>query len=238
MVTTPSRKSVYNIHNPVGAKILSRLRLGLSQLTKHKFDHNFETILNPTFSCSLPHEFVSHFSLDCLHSRDNRRSLFNELEKADIDNLGLPDNEITLYFFYMNILIIMQNSNSKIWQAIILNLKRQHLEHFYFSVIKYASDFFKTQKQHVHSKFALSLDSFLSKFLLQPFSVSQAALYLRKSIACLFFHFHFPMSFLLDLPTRRVHDGMLDGICTLILFYNSFYVNALLVSLLCTLFDR
>lgn len=149
MVTTPSRKSVYNIHNPVGAKILSRLRLGLSQLTKHKFD-NFEIILNPTFSCCLPHEFVSHFSLDCLHSRDNRRSLFNELEKADMDNLGLPDNEITLYFFYMNILIIMQNSNSKIWQSIILNLKRQHLEHFFFSVIKYASDFFKTQKQHNH----------------------------------------------------------------------------------------
>lgn len=115
MVTTPSRKSVYNIHNPVGAKILSRLRLGLSQLTKHKFDNNFEIILNPTFSCCLPHEFVSHFSLYCLHSRDNRRSLFNELEKADMDNLGLPDNEITLYFFYMNILIIMQNSNSKIW---------------------------------------------------------------------------------------------------------------------------
>ena len=38
----PVPKPVYNIHNPSGVKLLTRLRLGLSHLNEHRFNHNFK----------------------------------------------------------------------------------------------------------------------------------------------------------------------------------------------------
>ena len=37
----PTQKPVYNIHNSTGLKLFTRLRLGLSHLNEHKFNHNF-----------------------------------------------------------------------------------------------------------------------------------------------------------------------------------------------------
>ena len=57
-------KPIYNVHNnPAGLKLLTRLRLGLSHLNQHKFNHNFQDCLNPLCSCSLEVESVSHFFL-------------------------------------------------------------------------------------------------------------------------------------------------------------------------------
>ena len=47
----PMQNSIYNIHDPVGIKYLTRLRLGLSHLNEHKFRHNFQDYLNPLCSC-------------------------------------------------------------------------------------------------------------------------------------------------------------------------------------------
>ena len=37
----PSPNSTFNVHNPHGIKLLTRLRVGLSHLREHKFRHNF-----------------------------------------------------------------------------------------------------------------------------------------------------------------------------------------------------
>ena len=36
-VGRPAAKSIYNTHNPIGLKLLTRLRLGLSHLNEHNF---------------------------------------------------------------------------------------------------------------------------------------------------------------------------------------------------------
>ena len=36
----------YNIHNPIGLKFLTKLRLGLSHLNEHKFKHNSQDCVN------------------------------------------------------------------------------------------------------------------------------------------------------------------------------------------------
>ena len=46
-------KSFYNINNPIGLKLLARLRLGLSQLNEHKFKHNLQDCITPLCTCSL-----------------------------------------------------------------------------------------------------------------------------------------------------------------------------------------
>ena len=57
----PIQNPIYNIHDPMGIKYLTRLRLGLSHLNDHKFRHNFQDCLNPLCPCSLEVESNSLF---------------------------------------------------------------------------------------------------------------------------------------------------------------------------------
>ena len=61
----PIPKPIYNGHNPIGLKLLTSLRLGLSHLNQHKFNDNFQECLNPLCSCSWEVDSVSHFFLHC-----------------------------------------------------------------------------------------------------------------------------------------------------------------------------
>ena len=45
----PSPNSVFDIRNLKGIKLITRLRLGLSRLREHKFEHSFQDTLNPIF---------------------------------------------------------------------------------------------------------------------------------------------------------------------------------------------
>ena len=38
----PCANSIFDIHNPLGIKLLTRLHLGLSHLREHKFGHWFQ----------------------------------------------------------------------------------------------------------------------------------------------------------------------------------------------------
>ena len=69
----PTPKSVYSIHNPIGLKLLTRLRLGLSHLNQRIFNHNFQDCVNPLCSCRLLVEFSSHFFLHCYQFRSSHR---------------------------------------------------------------------------------------------------------------------------------------------------------------------
>ena len=42
----PSPNPVYDIHSPIGIHSLTRLRLGLSHLNEHRFNHNFKNCVN------------------------------------------------------------------------------------------------------------------------------------------------------------------------------------------------
>ena len=41
----PIQRTIYSINNPVGLKLLTRLRLGLSHLNEHRFNHNFKNCI-------------------------------------------------------------------------------------------------------------------------------------------------------------------------------------------------
>ena len=59
----PASHSVYNICYPNGRKLLTRLRIGLSHLNEHRFNHNFKNCINPLCTCSL--EVESTFISSC-----------------------------------------------------------------------------------------------------------------------------------------------------------------------------
>ena len=57
----PIGNSTRKIYDPLGIKLLTRLRLGFSHLSEHKFRHKFADSLNPLCSCSLETESTLHF---------------------------------------------------------------------------------------------------------------------------------------------------------------------------------
>ena len=68
----PSPNSTFNVHNPHGIKLLTRLRVGLSHLREHRFRHNFQDYLDPFCNCSWHIETTIHFFLHCsIYSNQN-----------------------------------------------------------------------------------------------------------------------------------------------------------------------
>ena len=96
----PIPKPIHNVHNPLGLKLLTRLRIGLNHLNQHKFNYNFQDCLNLLSSCSLEVESLSHFFLYCHYCSNIRSTLLNELQSIDINLLNLEDDivaEVLLY---------------------------------------------------------------------------------------------------------------------------------------------
>ena len=79
----PSENKIFNIHDHVGTKLLTRLRLGLSHLREHKFRHNFEDTFNQLCSWSTEVETKLHFFLRWQFFNDIREILMNDLMKID-----------------------------------------------------------------------------------------------------------------------------------------------------------
>ena len=96
----PLAAPVYNIHNSLGLKLLTRLRLELSHLNEHRFNHNFENCLNTLCICSLEVESATHFFLHCHHVNAIRITLNNSLKTIDKDIPNLSDSSLTKVILY------------------------------------------------------------------------------------------------------------------------------------------
>ena len=72
----PIPNSTFNVHNPHGIKLLTRLRVGLSHLREHKFRQNFQDFLDPFCNCSQHVEITIHFFLHCSNYSNQRKILF------------------------------------------------------------------------------------------------------------------------------------------------------------------
>ena len=95
-----SPNPVYDIHNPLGLRLLTRLRLGLNHLNEHKFNHNFKSCVNPLCTCSLEIESTSHFFPHCNHYSNIRSALLNELKSLDGNILKFSDTTLTNLTLY------------------------------------------------------------------------------------------------------------------------------------------
>ena len=90
----PKCNEAYGIHNSTGLKLLTRLRLGLSHLNNHKFNHNFRDCINPLCSCSLSVENSVHFFLHCHLFSLPRQTLMRNIKSIDKDIINTPDSNL------------------------------------------------------------------------------------------------------------------------------------------------
>ena len=56
-------KPIFGIHDPIGLSHLTQLRVGLSKLNLHKFQHNFRDTLDPMCPSNEGIEDTEHFLL-------------------------------------------------------------------------------------------------------------------------------------------------------------------------------
>ena len=97
---------VFNIYNPYGLKLLTRLRLGLSHLRGHKSNHNFSDCIDKICMCGKDIESTSHFLLQCSLFLNERQVLVNKIR--DIDSSFIDQNENSLCY---TLLIGKENMN-------------------------------------------------------------------------------------------------------------------------------
>ena len=91
----PVHNSIFNCHDKIGIKFLTRLRVGLSHLRKHKFKHSFQDSVNPLCDCSCEIESTSHFLLHCLHFCNERKILLSKIKEIDNTILSKNGSSIT-----------------------------------------------------------------------------------------------------------------------------------------------
>ena len=111
----PEARPIFNIIDPIGLKLLTRLRTNLSHLRDHKFQHNFLDTLNPLCSCNIEIESTSHYLLRC--------SFFILIRKTLLDNIielvgpisNLSDDQL------VNLLLYGDNSFCFETNKLILN---------------------------------------------------------------------------------------------------------------------
>ena len=81
----PPEMNVYNIFNPIGLKLLTRLRLGFSHLNEHKVRHGFQDCLNPLCFClsvKSKIEHTNHYLLHCQYYSTHRINLINSVKSV------------------------------------------------------------------------------------------------------------------------------------------------------------
>ena len=86
--------SIFDIYNPYGIKLLTRLRLGLSHFNEHTFKHGFSDTINPICICGGDIESINHFFLHCPEYFEARQTLFDNIQS--IDKMLLSKNEPSL----------------------------------------------------------------------------------------------------------------------------------------------
>ena len=95
------RNSIFDIYNPHGKKLLTRLRLGFSHLNEHRFKHVFNNSVNSIWICGGDVESINHFFLHCPEYCEARQT-FDNIQSIDkvllIQNKSLLSHLLPYFF--------------------------------------------------------------------------------------------------------------------------------------------
>ena len=120
-VIRPLPNRLIYVNNPIGLKLLTRLRLGLSHLREHKFKHNFLDSLNPLCTCGLEAETTTHFFLRCHHFSVLRLTLLDKIRHIDNQILNQTNDFIT------RVLLFGDNKYNSITNSDIIKISIEYI---------------------------------------------------------------------------------------------------------------
>ena len=109
---------MFNIHNPVGIKLLTGLSLGLSHLNEHRFIHKFQNCTSPKCICSFENESTTDFFLHCHFYIPIRATLFDNVKEIVNHLRKVSEQTVTEMLLYSSP-NLKGNQNSKILECTI-----------------------------------------------------------------------------------------------------------------------
>ena len=92
--------SIFSISDPLGLKLLTRLRLNFSHLNEHKLRHNFRDIVNPMCSCGSRIETTDHYLLRYQNFALVRSSFLNRIFEINVEFRNMNDSTLTSLLLY------------------------------------------------------------------------------------------------------------------------------------------
>ena len=104
----PSENPIFNCHNPSRIKLITRLKLGLSHLGKHKFRHDFQETLNPICSCGQNIETTTHYLLHCSNYLNGRMKLLTNLQNVEENILDRNNSRLSEILLFSVLHLTMQ----------------------------------------------------------------------------------------------------------------------------------
>ena len=113
----PCANSIFDIHNSLGIKLLTRLCLALIDLHEHKFRHCFQDTLNPLCEYGKDIESTIYFFLHCTNFLIPRET-FQKIRNIDASILSQTETQLTQLLLYDN-----QNYHSSIKRLIISTIE-------------------------------------------------------------------------------------------------------------------
>ena len=122
IVTEKKENSLFCIYDPLGVKLLTRLRLRFSHLNEHRFRHGFSDTINHMCACRTETETTEHFLLRCQFYSTQRLELFEKCEKVEPNFLNLNAKNQVLILLYGS-QTISENLNQEILKNVIFYLK-------------------------------------------------------------------------------------------------------------------
>ena len=107
----PTPRRCFNCYNHKGIRLMTRLRLGLSHVREHKFNHNFQNCINLLYSCGRDIESTSHFFLHCPLFDDKRITLLSTLNKIDCKLIETNESSLIETLLFANSLFDLKKNS-------------------------------------------------------------------------------------------------------------------------------
>ena len=90
----PPGHSVFGVRDKFGVKLLTKIRVGFSDLRDHRFDHNFNCV-SPTCPCGSEDETSVHYFLRCPRFVRHRTELLTKISEIITSDVSvLPDDHL------------------------------------------------------------------------------------------------------------------------------------------------
>ena len=123
IISEKKENPLFSVYDPLGVKLLTRLRRDFGHLNEHKFRHGFKDTLNPLCTCGAEVETTEHFLLHCHLYSTHRSELFDKIVKIDQQFLNLTAKDQELVLLYGSQRNNSENSNQNIINFVITYLK-------------------------------------------------------------------------------------------------------------------
>ena len=102
IITEKLENSLYNVNDPIGVKLLTRLRLQFIHLNEYKFRHGFNDTVNPMCPCGTDVETTENFLLRCSCFSTQKSELFDYLYRLDPSFSKLNAKDKVAYLLHVS----------------------------------------------------------------------------------------------------------------------------------------